>query len=381
MAVFIKPENDLIADGTSDMMKVLVVDEDSVVSATLSEMGLSVSEAINGEQALANAREQLPDLILLNERTPGMASFDVLEQLKQSQATRSIQVVMVTGSPSAEGEAQAMKLGVPHYMMKPLNVDMLKKTVRVALREGLAARAEESDVSDLKDQVIRTGGKLTALEAKMDGGVPLNTLTIIEGAASAGKSVLSQHLAFGALADGHGTAYFTSEHTAKSLVTQMESIGLGVSEYLPNKLQIYALAERDESENPESLLSVLAQHLRQLTSECEFIIIDAITALASPCPEWAVIDFFTSCKRLCAQGKTIVLTVDSYAFGSEMFARLGTLCDSYLCLRSERVREKSVRTLEARKVNTIELSRDNMISFVVEPKVGMNVIPFSKTKA
>ena len=368
------------------MTNVLVVDNDPAASTTLSEMGMSVTEVVDGMEALAKAREERPDLILLNEWTPRTDGFEVLKALKENQETRSIQVVMVTGSPSADGEANALEMGAPHYMIKPWKADIFKATVRVALREGVAAReeesnAEKSDVSDSKHQVIRTGGKLTALEAKMDGGVPLNSLTIIEGPSSSGKSVLSQHLTFGALADGHDTASFTSEHTAKSLVTQMESIGLGVSEYLPNKLQIYALPEREEGDNPEALLSVVVQHLRQLTSECEFIVIDAVTALTAPCPEWAVIDFFTSCKRLCAQGKTVVLTVDSYAFGSEMFARLGTLCDSYLCLRSEKVREKAVRTVEVRKLNTTELTRDNMISFVVEPNVGMNIIPFSKTKA
>ena len=214
----------------------------------------------------------------------------------------------------------------------------------------------------------------------MDGGVPLNTVTLIEGASSAGKSVLCQHLTYGALADGHDTVYFTSDQTPESLSAQMESIGLEVSAYLPDKLQIYPLPVREEDETPESLLSIAVQHFRQLPPECEFIVVDAITALAAPCPEGAVINFFTSCKRLCAQGKTVVLSVDSYAFGSEMFARLGTLCDSYLSLRSEKVREKAVRTLEVRKVNTIELSRDNMISFVVESDVGMHVIPFSKSR-
>ncbi len=140
------------------------------------------------------------------------------------------------------------------------------------------------------------------------------------------------------------------------------------------------MPEYEEGESPESLLSALVQCIQRLPPECEFVVVDAITALAAPCSEGAVIKFFTSCRRLCAQGKTIVLSVDSYAFGGEMFARLGTLCDSYLSIRSEKVREKAVRTLEVRKVNTIDLSRDNMISFVVEPKVGMRIIPFSKTK-
>ena len=68
------------------------------------------------------------------------------------------------------------------------------------------------------------------------------------------------------------------------------------------------------------------------------------------------------------------------AFGSEMFARLGTLCDSYLRLRSEKVKEKAVRTLKVCKVNTTDLNKDNMISFVVEPRVGIHIIPYSKTR-
>ncbi len=366
------------------MTKVLVVDDDqavrTVLAMTLSDMGLAVSEATAGDEALAKARVENPDVILLDVLMPGMDGFEVLRRLRESPVTRSTPVVMSTGLPVAEGEASSLELGSTHYITKPWNIDMLEATVRVAIREGMAASEETNDESDGKPQVIKTGGKLSALEARMDGGVPLNTVTLIEGASSAGKSVLCQHLTYGALTDGHVTGYFTSDQTAQGLVAQMESIGLEVSASLPDKLQIYPLPEREEGESPESLLSILAQHLRHLPPECDFIVVDAITELAAPCPEGAVIDFFTSCKRLCAQGKTIALSVDSYAFGSEMFARLGTLCDSYLSLRSEKVREKAVRTLEVRKVNTIELSRDNMISFVVEPNVGMHVIPFSKTK-
>ena len=39
-----------------------------------------------------------------------------------------------------------------------------------------------------------------------------------------------------------------------------------------------------------------------------------------------------------------------------------------------------MRTLEVRKVNAIELNQDNIISFVVEPGVGMHVIPYSKSR-
>ena len=113
----------------------------------------------------------------------------------------------------------------------------------------------------------------------------------------------------------------------------------------------------------------------------KFIVVDAITEIAAFCSEAAIIDFFSSCKRSCTQGKTIVLSADSYAFNAEMFRRLGTLCDSYLRLQTEKVRGKSITTIEVRKVNASALTRDNTVSFAVEPGVGMRLIPLSKTQA
>ena len=351
----------------------------TVLATTLSDMGLAVSEATGGDEALAKVRVEIPDLIFLDVQMPGMDGFEVLRKLKGSPVTRSTPVVISTGSPVVEGEARSMELGSSHYLTKPWDLDILEATIRVAIREGLARAEQEGEESDEKPPFIRTGGKLLALEGKMDGGVPLNTLTLIEGASTTGKSVLCQHLTYGALADGHDTAYFTLEHTPEGLVAQMESIGLEVSEKRPDKLHIYRLPERAAGDSSEALLS-LVQCFRQLPPECDFIVVDAITAMAASCPEGTVIEFFTSCKRLCAQGKTVVLSVDSYAFGIEMFTRLRTLCDSYLRLRSEKVKEKALRTLEVCKINTTDLSRDNMISFVVEPGVGIHIIPYSKTR-
>ena len=316
------------------MAKILVADDDSsvrqMVAKTLSEDGSDLLEAVSGSQALEIARREHPDVIVLDVWMPGMDGFEVLQKLKENPVTQSTPVVMLTGFPLIEGEATALGLSAAYYVTKPWNSETLKSTVRVALREGMAVTeeeidTEESDTSESEPQVIRMGGRLGQLEQIMDGGVPLGTVTLIEGASSAGKSVLCQHFAYGALVDGHGTAYFTSEHTPRSLVAQMESIGLEVSEYLPDQLQIYSLPERSEDETPELLLATVVRHLRQLTQECEFIILDAITELAAPSEDRAVIDFFISCKNICTRDKTIAIALDSYAFGAEMFSRLGAL--------------------------------------------------------
>ena len=55
-------------------------------------------------------------------------------------------------------------------------------------------------------------------------------------------------------------------------------------------------------------------------------------------------------------------------------------CFPHGCVSSEKVRAKAVRTLEVRKVATIGLDRDYMISTVFDPNVGMQVIPYSRTR-
>jgi len=162
----------------------------------------------------------------------------------------------------------------------------------------------------------------------------------------------------------------------------MISIGLDVSEYFgKEKLRIYDVPDLSESEKPEVLLNRLSQSMERLSRGAQFIVVDSITDLAGSCPEQAVIAFFSACRRLSNQGKTIFVSVHSYAFGSEMLARLHALCDGFLLLGSEEVRGKSVRTLEVKKINTTEKTRDNMVSFVVEPEIGMRLIPMNKTKA
>ncbi len=64
-----------------------------------------------------------------------------------------------------------------------------------------------------------------------------------------------------------------------------------------------------------------------------------------------------------------------------MFTRLRNLCDGYLTLSSEQMQGKSVRTLEVNKINTTDLKRNNTVTFVVEPEIGMRVIPLSRATA
>ena len=362
-----------------------------------------------------------PHLILLDIWMPGMDGFEVLRQLKQDPSTQWIPVVMLSAMPATDGEHIGFTEGVAHYLTKPWEPGIIEATVRVALREAgvkvSQVDGEEESVgvgsADLKTsevrssdmrgaltrlrsgkkkqtvtneegaevEVIQTGGKLVALENRMGGGLPLGSVTLAVGAASSGKSVLCQHLAYGALSGGYGVAYFSSEHNPESLVTQMRSIGLDTGQYVrKNRFHIYPMPEADNGAQATPLLSQFADFIESLSRGAQFIVIDSITDLAGAAPEQGVIAFFTTCRRLGNQGRTMFVSVHTYAFGAEMMIRLRSLCDGYLTMGSEQVMGKSIRTLEVNKINTTELNGDNTVSFVVEPNVGMRVIPLNKSK-
>ena len=412
------------------MPTVLVVDDEwdirELLVDTILDAGLEVIEAPDGQAALDRVANHHPDIVLLDIWMPGMDGFGVLERLRADPETAKIPVVMLTAMPASEGEKAGLDLGVFHYINKPWEPGVIESTIRVALREAgvtcngvstisaddiaIGAESVNMNASDVKQfsfqgamtklrsgrkkkltitndegeevEVITTAEKLTALEQKMGGGLPLGTVNLAVGAAASGKSVLCQHMVYGALESDYGVAFFSSEHTPDSLTSQMETIGLDVTRHLrKNKLTVFPVPEPQEGEEPGPVLNNLSNAIEGLSRGAQFVVVDSITDLAGSCPEQAVIGFFTACRRLGNQGRTIFVAVHSYAFGLEMFTRLRTLCDGYFTLGSEQVRGKNLRTLEVNKINTTELGSNNSVAFVVEPEIGIRLIPLNKSKA
>ena len=382
------------------MVKVLVAEDDRHVREllvdTLFDAGYDVLEAKDGKAAVKQTCQEHPDLVLLDIWMPYLDGFEVLSKLREDPATESIPVVLLTALPAVQGEQKGMGLGALHYITKPWTRGVVEATVRIALRESHAGPAEENDDSvvwagstsyqrttddvDRQDQ-IRTAARLTPLEKIIGGGLSLGTLTLIEGATSAGKSVICQHLAYGALTEGHSVVYFTSEHTRHRLSKQLTAIGLDVSEFLGNdQLSIYPVQEPVQGEDSGALLLALAVDLERLPKSCKFIVVDAVTGLAGSSQEQDILGFFSSLRRQSSKGRTIAVVAHSYAFSEQMLARLSAMCDSHFRLRTGKFRAKLVHMLEVQKANGIELDRDNQLVFEVEAGAGARIIPMSRAK-
>ena len=215
----------------------------------------------------------------------------------------------------------------------------------------------------------------------MGGGIPLGSLTLIEGTSGAGKSTLTQHLLWGAMTFGGSAVVYTTENTVKSLMSQMASLDLDVTDYfLCDLLRVYPAMTSEDADTKESF-DALLDHFERLPVTTKLIIVDSLTGLVTHSDERYVIDFFSACKQMCDYGRTIIAVCHSHAFDDKMLIRIRSLCDAHLVLRMEQVAERLVKVMEVAKVRNADQSTGNIIPFDVVPGMGMKIIPISKAKA
>ncbi len=126
--------------------KILVVDDEHLIrwslEQNLKKQGYEVVTAGSGEDALRLAREEQPDLVLLDIQLPGISGIEVLEKIKDYD--EEIIVIMVTAHGGLETAVNAMRLGAHDYVSKPFNLDELSIIIKKAL-----------ETSDLKREVAR----------------------------------------------------------------------------------------------------------------------------------------------------------------------------------------------------------------------------------
>lgn len=225
--------------------------------------------------------------------------------------------------------------------------------------------------------VVSTGSE--ELDNKVGGGIPLGSLTLIEGGSHSGKSVFSQQLLWGSLRDGYRISLFTSENTVKSLMRQMDSLNLNVqTNLLLGHLRVYPMeVSKSQEEALESLLSAIKSEAKK---ERDLIFVDALTPFISGSPAGLIIGYFEQCKRLCSNGTTVVTIIHSHAVDQDLLVRIQSLCDAHLRLRTENAGSKLIKIMEVAKIRGASKNTGNIISFEIEPGIGMRIIPISKAQ-
>lgn len=102
--------------------KILFVEDDegfyNLFSSALTMKGYEVIHVSEGSQAFEKIKDIQPDLVLLDIILPGMSGLDVLQELKESDDTKSIKVIMLTNFGTDDNINRAMELGADEYLMK-----------------------------------------------------------------------------------------------------------------------------------------------------------------------------------------------------------------------------------------------------------------------
>ncbi|MBC18807.1 MAG: two-component system response regulator [Planctomycetaceae bacterium] len=116
----------------SDAKRILIVDDDAEIVESLryalEAKKYSVLIARDGNQGLAMAERENPDLVILDMMMPKRSGFLVLEKLRRTRAV-PLKVIMITANEGSRHKAYAEMLGVDDYIRKPFAMERLVESV------------------------------------------------------------------------------------------------------------------------------------------------------------------------------------------------------------------------------------------------------------
>jgi two-component system, OmpR family, alkaline phosphatase synthesis response regulator PhoP len=159
------------------MQRILIVEDDMEIARNLRDFlevaGFDATVVGDGEAALASARGQKPDLVVLDLGLPGMDGLDVARELRRSSA---VPIVMLTARGEESDRIVGLELGADDYLVKPFSPKELVARVRAVLRrtngsmvrqEVLHAAGVELDVPKFRAAVDGRAVELTPTEFEL----------------------------------------------------------------------------------------------------------------------------------------------------------------------------------------------------------------------
>lgn len=112
--------------------KVVLVVEDFednrfMMRRLLEMSGYSVVEAVNGQQAVEKARDERPDVILMDLSLPVLDGLAATRRIREEEGLRKVPIIAVSAHDSADFHAEALAAGCNEYVTKPIDFDQLVK--------------------------------------------------------------------------------------------------------------------------------------------------------------------------------------------------------------------------------------------------------------
>ena len=120
------------------MTKILVVDDDlainELIKVNLELQGYEIVQAFNGTEGFALAKQEQPDLIVLDVMMPEVDGYTVAQRVRQCPEIADTPIIMLTALSELKNKVTGFDIGVDDYLTKPFEIEELVVRVRALLK-------------------------------------------------------------------------------------------------------------------------------------------------------------------------------------------------------------------------------------------------------
>ena len=154
---------------------ILIVDDSpenlKTLQMILNQEGYQIRPAINGELALHSVKKQIPDLVILDIRMPGMDGYEVCRHFKADKRLADIPVIFISGLTNTEDKVKAFQAGGVDYIAKPFQAE----EVLLRVKTHLTIRHTQSSLETANNQLMAVQKDLKHLNADLENRVSRRT--------------------------------------------------------------------------------------------------------------------------------------------------------------------------------------------------------------
>lgn len=122
------------------MNKILVIDDDrainELIKVNLKLIGYDVIQAYDGIEGFALAKQELPNLIVLDVMMPNVDGYTVAQRIRQSENIKNVPILMLTALSDITDKGRGFDIGIDDYLVKPFEMEELKMRIKALLKRS-----------------------------------------------------------------------------------------------------------------------------------------------------------------------------------------------------------------------------------------------------
>lgn len=122
------------------MSKILVVDDDrainELIKVNLTLAGYSIVQAYDGVDGFALAKQEMPNMVILDVMMPNVDGYTVAQRIRQCEPIKNMPILMLTALSDITDKGKGFDIGIDDYLVKPFDMEELKMRVKAILKRS-----------------------------------------------------------------------------------------------------------------------------------------------------------------------------------------------------------------------------------------------------